>query len=105
MLIDLSELLSVNGKSEDVQIEIEMDRFRSKMADYFISRKAPLQIRLTNTGRKMIRIETVIDIMLLIPCDRCLEDVKYDLSIEVDKEINMDEMKFVEEIENMLKRY
>lgn len=91
MLIDLSELLSVNGKSEDVQIEIEMDRFRSKMADYFISRKAPLQIRLTNTGRKMIRIETVIDIMLLIPCDRCLEDVKYDLSIEVDKEINMDE--------------
>ena len=61
------------------------------MADYFISRKAPLQIRLTNTGRKMIRIETVIDIMLLIPCDRCLEDVKYDLSIEVDKEINMDE--------------
>ena len=29
--------------------------------------------------------------MLLIPCDRCLEDVKYDLSIEVDKEINMDE--------------
>ena len=91
MLIDLSELLSVNDKSEDVQAEIEMDRFRSKMADYLISEKAPLQIHLTNIGKRMIRIETVIDITLLIPCDRCLEDVKYDLNIKVNKEINMNE--------------
>lgn len=91
MLIDLSELLSVNDKSADVQADIEMDRFQSKMADYFISKKAPLQIRLTNTGKRMIRIETVIDITLLIPCDRCLEDVEYNLNIEVNKEINMNE--------------
>ena len=32
-------------------------------------------------------------------------DDKYSTVSKLDKEINMDEMKFVEEIENMLKRY
>lgn len=91
MLIDLSELLSVSDKSVDVQAVIEMDRFQSKTVNYPISRKAPLLIRLTNTGKKMVRIETVIDLTLLIPCDRCLEDVEYSMNITINKEIDMNE--------------
>lgn len=91
MLIDLSELLSVNDKSVDVQAVIEMDRFQSKMSDYPISKKAPLHLHLTNTGKRVVRIETVIDITLMIPCDRCLESVAYDMNIRVNKEIDMNE--------------
>ncbi len=91
MLIDLSELLSVNDKKLDVQADIEMQRFTSRMCDYEIVRKEPLLIKLHNAGKRTFTLETVIDLSMMIPCDRCLEDVKYDMNIKVNKEIDMNE--------------
>lgn len=91
MLIDLSELLSVNDKELDVQADIEMQRFTSRMCDYEIVRKEPLLIKLHNAGKRTFTLETVIDLSMMIPCDRCLEDVKYDMNIKVNKEIDMNE--------------
>lgn len=91
MLIDLSELLSVNDKVSDVQAFIEMSRFTSKICNYKIVNKEPLQIHLQNMGKKVITLDTVINVTLAIPCDRCLEEVEYPLSIKVNKEINMNE--------------
>lgn len=91
MLIDLSELLSVKDKSIDIQAEIEMNRFKSKMADYPVSKKAHIMFHLTNIGKKMVRIEANFDITFIIPCDRCQDDVEYDMSIDVDKEVDLNE--------------
>lgn len=91
MLIDLSELLSNIDKESDVRTDIEMNRFTSKMCDYEIVRKEPLLIRLHNTGKRTFTLTTEIDLSLMIPCDRCLEDVRYDMNIKVNKEIDMNE--------------
>mgnify|MGYP002674109443 FL=1 len=91
MLIDLSELLSTIDKELDVCADIEMSRFTSKMCDYEIVKKQPVLIKLRNTGKRTFTLTSEIDLTLMIPCDRCLEDVKYDMNIKVNKEIDMNE--------------
>ena len=91
MLIDLSELLSTIDKELDVRADIEMSRFISKMCDYEIVKKEPVLIKLRNTGKRTFTLATEIELSLMIPCDRCLEDVKYDMNIKVNKEIDMNE--------------
>ena len=91
MLIDLSELLSIIDKELDVQADIEMQHFVSRMCDYEIIDKKPFVIKLHNTGKKAFSLETQIELTMLIPCDRCLEDVKYNMNIAINKEIDMNE--------------
>jgi uncharacterized protein len=91
MLIDISELLSVNNKEIEVKADIEMQRFVSRMCDYEIIDKKPLLIKLRNTGRKTFTIDTVVDISLMMQCGRCLENVVHDMHISVKKEIDMNE--------------
>lgn len=91
MLIDLSELLSVSGKKVDIQATIEMNQFHSKVADYPIVEKSPFDMHLANTGKKMIAISFETEVELLLPCDRCLEDVRHTLNIKMNKEIDMNE--------------
>ncbi|MBQ3665475.1 MAG: DUF177 domain-containing protein [Lachnospiraceae bacterium] len=91
MLIELSDILSVKDKELDVQADIEMERFTSKMGDYAIADRSPLNIHLKNMGKKKFSMKFLIDLSLIIPCDRCLTDVKYDMNIEVHKEIDMNE--------------
>lgn len=91
MLIDISELLSVQDKEIEVPADIEMQRFVSRMCDYEIIGKEPLRIRLHNTGRRRFTLETTVDITLLMQCGRCLTDVKQNLHFDVKKEIDMNE--------------
>lgn len=91
MLIDISEVLSVKDKDLEVNTNIEMQRFVSRMCDYEIIDKKPLIIKLHNTGKRTFSMSTVIDISMIVPCGRCLEDVKYDMHIDVEKEIDMNE--------------
>ena len=91
MLIDLSELLSTIDKELDVCADIEMSRFTSKMCDYEIVKKQPVLIKLRNTGKRTFTLTSEIDLTLMIPCDRCLEDVKYVMNIKLNNEIDMNE--------------
>lgn len=91
MRIELSDILSVKDKNIDIQADIEMQRFTSKMGDYQIVDKQPLNINLHNIGKRRFTLSTDINLVLLIPCDRCLKEVKYKMNIEVNKDIDMNE--------------
>ena len=91
MRIELSDILSVKDKSIDIQADIEMQRFTSKMGDYQIADKQPLNINLHNIGKRRFTLSTDINLELLIPCDRCLKEVKCKMNIEVNKDIDMNE--------------
>lgn len=91
MLIDISELLSVDGKDIEVSADIEMQRFVSRICDYEIIRKEPLLVKLHNAGKRRFSLDTTVDITLLMQCGRCLENVEYNLCFNVKKEIDMNE--------------
>ena len=48
MLIDLSEILSIEGKTQVVEAPVSMDSFQSKLGTFPIVEKKPVSIRITN---------------------------------------------------------
>ncbi|MBQ6815325.1 MAG: DUF177 domain-containing protein [Lachnospiraceae bacterium] len=89
MLIDLHPLLSQKGKVKQLETELEMDSFSSKMGTYQIIDKKPMNFVFTNLGDGNILVDADIDIALGIPCDRCLEVVRTQLKIQTSIEVNL----------------
>lgn len=89
MVIDLSELLSLRDKVKSVEIPLEMDEFSTKPGSYKITDKRPMTIKFTGLGKKKVNMEAELFVVLLMPCDRCLEDVKQEIYINTSKEINL----------------
>lgn len=94
MLIDLSELLSLEGKVKNVQISLDMEKFKTKFVSYEITDKKPMSFIFTNLGDKKVILEADIDVELSIPCDRCLENVKKQITINTSKEVNLGDTDF-----------
>ena len=78
MLIDLSEILSIEGKTQVVEAPVSMDFFQSKLGSFPVIEKKPICVTLVNTGKKVVKIEAKGSIVLAIPCDKCLKDVPTD---------------------------
>lgn len=57
MLIDLSDILSVDGKTKELKMPVSMDSFESKLGSFPVVEKQPLDVVITNTGKKVLRIE------------------------------------------------
>lgn len=89
MLINLSELISKEGKVVEKQASVEMTDFKAQIGTFPILEKQPFQLKITNIGKDKLTIEGKVDLSLLIPCDRCLEDVKTEFQLEIFREIDM----------------
>ncbi len=89
MLIDLSELLSRVDKILDLSVDLEMDHFVTRLGDYPITHKEPMRLRFRGVDDKKIEISAEIDVTLVIPCDRCLEDVNNQIKINTSKEVDL----------------
>lgn len=91
MQINLSEVISNEGKFVQVDAVYEPDKFKTAAGDYPILDKKPVHFEFTNLGEKKIAMKAVIELALAMPCDRCLEEVRKDFHIEVEDEFNMNE--------------
>lgn len=89
MLIDLRNLLS--GAKEDMMVsaELEMNEFRTLLAQYPVVEKQPVELELKRTGKDKLHICGSGSVALEIPCDRCLEPVRTEIVFDIDKDIDM----------------
>ena len=76
MLIDLSDILSVDGKTKELKMPVSMDSFESKLGSFPVV-------------EKVLRIEVKGKVSLALPCDRCLKDVATEFEIDLEKEVDM----------------
>lgn len=91
MQINLSEVISSEGKVMQADAVYEPETFQTAAGNYPILDKEPVHFEFTNLGEKKISMRAVIKLALMIPCDRCLEDVRKDFHIEAEREFNMNE--------------
>ena len=89
MLIDLSDILSLEGKTQVIEAPVSMDSFKSRLGEFTITEKEPVQLTITNTGEKVLHLEAKGNLTIAIPCDRCLKDVPTTFSFEMEKNIDM----------------
>ena len=91
MLIDLRNLLSGAKDDMTVSAPLEMETFRTALAEYPVMEKQPVELVLTRTGKDKLHISGNGFVALEIPCDRCLEPVRTEMHFDIDKDIDMQE--------------
>ena len=91
MLINLSELFPVEGKSKTYTPELEMTQFRLADTVYDNAEKGPLSLVITNRGNKKLALAGTIDLVLIMPCARCLDPVRVPYHLEIDQELDMNQ--------------
>ncbi|MDF2589863.1 MAG: hypothetical protein K0S41_3704 [Anaerocolumna sp.] len=89
MIINLSEIMSVKGKVEHIQAPIELKYFSLEGNDYSFSEKSLVDLTITNLGERSVKIEGDAKVSLLIPCNRCLEDVETFFKLKITKDLDL----------------
>ena len=93
MLINLSELFPVEGKSKTYTVPLEMKHFKGSDCSYKIVEKEPVILVVTNQGERVLTVAGKAVLSLEMPCARCLDPVIVPFELEIDQELDMNQTK------------
>ena len=85
MLVNLSDVLTSEGKVETVSVPLEMTNFKSRLGNFLITKKEPVAFTFTNIGVNKAKVEGSAELTFDTRCDRCLEEVPVTLSLQFDR--------------------
>lgn len=91
MLVNLSDVLTSEGKVENVTAALEMTDFSSKLGDFPIVEKSPVNFTFTNIGVNKAKVEGHVELAFKTECDRCLAEVPTKLSLVFDRTVTSPE--------------
>ncbi|MEY8351955.1 DUF177 domain-containing protein [Lachnospiraceae bacterium 54-53] len=91
MLINLTELFTLEGKEKTYTPDIEMKVYHGPGGDYEVAEAKPVLLRIMNLGGKKLEVEGKAKLTLIIPCDRCLDPVRVDLAFDIIRMIDLSE--------------
>lgn len=87
--MNLTEVILNEGKVIQRQEEITLKEFKFPFGRYVIEKASPLDLIVENKGKKVLELTGKISFEVIIPCARCLEDVRTSLEVEFNKEVDM----------------
>ncbi len=85
MLINLSEVLTLEGKTEELSVPLEMECFSGRLGDFAVTEKTPIAFTLANAGTGKAKAEGSVRVSLAAACDRCLTQVPVHLEIAFER--------------------
>ncbi|MDD7208578.1 MAG: DUF177 domain-containing protein [Lachnospiraceae bacterium] len=87
MKVNISEILSNPSVIKNFKVEPEFEKLKLRRSSYPVSYKEPFVLTVSKTdGTLHVTGETMI--RLIIPCDRCLEDVENTFHIKIDRSVD-----------------
>ena len=89
MLINLSEVFTLEGKEKTWEVPFEAKAYKGTRVEYPVVSANPVKITVKNLGNRHLSLTGNTSVTLAIPCSRCLEPVNYTTDIEFDQEIDM----------------
>lgn len=92
MKIQLSKIISVPKYEETVEVSIDLNEIKLKGVSYPIREKSDFSIVFKNIGKDKISFVFETEVVLGIPCSRCLEEVSYPVSVNVMKELDFSDL-------------
>lgn len=87
MLMNLTDVLTSEGKVRSEDIPIEMTAFCSRMGEFPITDKSVLHLDITNEGMDSARLTGHAKVTQKMCCDRCLKEVPVEISLEFSRMI------------------
>lgn len=85
MLINLSDVLTSEGKVMNITAPLEMTNFTSRMGEFSIMEKSQVTFTFTNVGDNKARVEGDVRLVFDTRCDRCLTEVPTILNLKFDR--------------------
>ena len=89
MLINLSDVLSDQHKTVEETVRLEMEEIRLQSGTYPIISKEPVHVKVEHMRGKVLLITAETRLSVMIPCDRCLEDVKREFELNCVKHVDV----------------
>lgn len=89
MLINLSEVFTLEGKEKTWEVPCEMEYFEGIDGKYPVVSSEPIKVTVKNLGNRKLTVTGGTTITLAIPCARCLEPVEYTSELEFEQELDM----------------
>ena len=86
MILDISDVISCENKEITKEVQIEFDSFVSRLGEFPIIEKAPIELRIANRDGSKLLITGTVDFAASIPCSRCLEEVPTRIHFDIEKE-------------------
>ncbi len=87
MLMNLSDVFSSEGMVASQTAELEMTSFKSRLGDFRITQKSPVNFVFSNIGVGKAKIEGTVELAFETVCDRCLAEVPTVLHLVFDREV------------------
>ncbi len=100
MRIDLTDIMDHSGAKRNYEVPLEMNVYHMSDGDYPIKDSTPISVEIENRGDKKLSIKIQCDLIIDIPCARCLDEVG--TGFEIRRELEADMKLTGEELENML---
>ena len=97
MKIDISEIVKSVNKEGVNTVEIEMNEFTSRLGTFQITRKSPLSLQIANHEDQSVSITGSVELEMMIPCGRCLTDVRTPIHFDIDKSLQITDSGLVDE--------
>ena len=91
MILELKDVCTCENKEVHMQAAIELPSFDSKLGSFRFLEKKPFDLHIVNQENKRLLINGETDVIIAIPCDRCLEEVAVTISLSFDKKIPLQE--------------
>jgi uncharacterized protein len=89
VIINISDIIESANKERTENVSIEMDVFSSKLGDFPILSKQPIALHLVNQENAHLLITGSVDMVVSIPCGRCLEEVPTQLHFDIDRTLEL----------------
>ncbi len=106
MLINLTDVFSVEGKDREESFDFEPNEVSYMGNTYQVLEKSPVMVHCSNIGTGKALVLGKADLVLSIPCDRCLKDVKVPVSIRFEEEfLSPDEQKSEDDEQSFMLGY
>lgn len=88
MIISLSEIMSVKNKAQHIEASLELTCFELDGMEYEIDEKEKVILDIVSKEERTISFSAKTKLSLLVPCGRCLDDVKVAFDIQVSKDLD-----------------
>ncbi len=87
MLLNVSDVLTSEGKVVEIQVPLEMDAVEYLGGYFPIREKGPVQFTFTNLGVDKAKVEGTVTLTIEMPCDRCLKEVPTEMRLCFTREV------------------
>lgn len=89
MLINLTELFTREGKTNDYAVELDCREFQIPQGICPVSDSKPVTFYIENVGDRTLVLSGEAEFTLMIPCDRCLEPVEVAFQLSIERTLDM----------------